>query len=76
MILIQMPGRTGPVDLDELLDRLSKRGVIGATRRDVGADLHRLPGRNISPLHLALGLGREASRGASWSPPCWSSGPA
>src|SRR5205085_3661538 len=39
-ILIQMPGRTGPVDLDELLDRLTERGVIGASRRDAGADLH------------------------------------
>ena len=39
-ILIQMPGRNGPVGLDELLDRLTGRGVIGASRRDVGADLH------------------------------------
>lgn len=40
MTLIQMPGRTGPVDLDELLDRLTERGVIGASRRGVDADLH------------------------------------
>jgi hypothetical protein len=40
MTVIQVPGRTGPVDLDELLDRLTERGVIGASRRDVGADLH------------------------------------
>jgi hypothetical protein len=38
--LIQVPGRAGPVDLNELLVRLAERGAIGASRRDVGADLH------------------------------------
>jgi Ankyrin repeat len=40
MTLIQIPGRTGPVDLDELLDRLIERGVVGTVRRDIAADLH------------------------------------
>ena len=40
MTLIRMPGRTGPVDLDELLDRLIERGVVGQSRRDVGAEIH------------------------------------
>jgi hypothetical protein len=38
--LIQIPDRAGPVDLGELADRLTERGVIGASRRDVGTDLH------------------------------------
>ncbi len=38
--LIQIPGRAGPVDLDELLVRLTERDAIGASRRDIGADLH------------------------------------
>src|SRR4051794_34638196 len=40
MTLLQVPGRTGPVDLDELVDRLVERDVVGASRRDVGADVH------------------------------------
>ena len=40
MTLLQIPGRTGPVDLDELVDRLVERGIVGAARRDVGAALH------------------------------------
>ena len=40
MTLLQVPGRVGPVDLDEILDRLVERGVVGASRRDVGADVH------------------------------------
>src|SRR4051812_6894472 len=40
MTLVQVPGRTGPVDLDELVDLLTERGVVGASRRDVGADVH------------------------------------
>src|SRR5271169_4838515 len=38
--VIQMPDRTGPVDLDELLDRLTERGVIGNSKREIGAALH------------------------------------
>ena len=40
MNLIQMPGRTGPVDLDELVNRLIDRGIVGAAKRDVGEELH------------------------------------
>jgi Ankyrin repeat len=40
MTLIQMPGRISPVDLDELLDRMIERGIVGAARRDIGAELH------------------------------------
>jgi hypothetical protein len=40
MTLIRMPGRTGPVDLDELIDRLVERGVVGVSRRDIATDLH------------------------------------
>jgi hypothetical protein len=40
MTLIQVPGRVGPVDLDELVDRLIERGAVGAVRRDLGAELH------------------------------------
>jgi hypothetical protein len=40
MTLIRMPGRTGPVDLDELIDCLIERGIVGAARRDIAADLH------------------------------------
>ncbi len=47
MTLVQMPGRTGPIDLDELVDRLLERRVIGSARRDVGAELH--AGRVATP---------------------------
>jgi hypothetical protein len=40
MTLIRSPERAGPVDLDELVDRLTGCGVVGASRRDVAADLH------------------------------------
>jgi hypothetical protein len=39
MRLVQVPGRDGPVDLDELVDRLVESGLAGATRRDVGEAL-------------------------------------
>ncbi len=40
VVLIQIPGRTGLVDLDELRERLTERGLIGASRRDIGPALH------------------------------------
>jgi len=39
MTLLQIPGRTGPVDLDEVLDHLIERGVVGAVRRTIAADI-------------------------------------
>jgi|GEM_PF-2755536 len=40
MQLIQVPGRIGPVDLDEIVNRLIEHGLAGETRRDLGAELH------------------------------------
>lgn len=47
MTLVQVPGQSGPVDLDEVVDRLIAAGGVGASRRDVGADL--LAGRLATP---------------------------
>ena len=38
-ILIQLSGRTGPVDLDEVVERLLARRVIGSARRGVQEDV-------------------------------------
>ena len=63
MTLIQSPDRTGPVDLDILVDRLTERGVVGASRRDVAADLH---AKRIPPPAGAWAL-LVALPGQSWA---------
>jgi len=40
MHLIQIPGRVGPVDLDELVDRLIERGLVLPAKRNIGAEIH------------------------------------
>jgi hypothetical protein len=47
MTLLRMPGRSGPVDLDALVDRLIEREVAGSARRDIGEGLH--AGRIATP---------------------------
>src|SRR5262245_5286380 len=37
MTLVQVPGRSGPVDVDAIVDRLIERGVVGPAKRDVTA---------------------------------------
>ncbi len=39
MTLVRIPGREGAADLDAVVDRLTAAGVVGASRRDVGAEL-------------------------------------
>jgi hypothetical protein len=47
MTLVQVPGRPGPVDLDELVDHLIERGVVGQARRNIAAEVH--AGRVATP---------------------------